>query len=120
MRLQARPALAPFDDASFLAFSYAYISLYTSTDVLILFGAVQITMILASLIFGNKLHFCEWVGILTAFLGFVYLVQPNLTTPSLKGFVLMTVSGIAWGIYTLKGKDSKQPIHDSASNFLYR
>lgn len=102
-----------------IAFSYAYISLDTGTGALILFGAVQITMILASLISGNKLHLFEWIGIVIAFLGFIYLVQPNLTTPSLKGFLLMTVSGIGWGIYTLRGKGSKQPIHDSASNFLY-
>ena len=100
-------------------FSYAYISLDTGTGALILFGAVQITMILASLIFGNKLHLVEWIGIASACLGFIYLVQPSLTTPSLTGFILMTVAGIAWGIYTLRGKGSKQAIQDSASNFFY-
>lgn len=102
-----------------IAFSYAYISLDTGTGALILFGAVQITMIVASLVSGNKLHFSEWIGIFIAFSGFVYLVLPNLTTPSVTGFLLMTVSGIAWGVYTMRGKGSKQPIHDSASNFLY-
>ena len=100
-------------------FSYAYISLNTGTGALILFGTVQITMILASLTSGNRLHFAEWGGIVTAFSGFIYLVKPSLTTPSLTGFILMTISGIAWGIYTLRGKGSKQPIHDSATNFLY-
>ncbi len=102
-----------------VTFSYAYISLDTGTGALILFGAVQITMILASLTFGNRLQVSEWMGIVTAFSGFVYLVKPSLTTPSLTGFILMTISGMAWGIYTLRGKGSKQPIHDSASNFLY-
>lgn len=102
-----------------VTFSYAYISLDTGTGALILFGAVQITMILASLIFGDKLHYSEWLGIILAFLGFIYLVLPSLTTPSLKGFILMTVSGIAWGTYTLRGKGTKQPISDSAANFCY-
>ena len=102
-----------------VTFSYAYISLDTGTGALILFGAVQITMILASLMFGNRLHLVEWIGIVSACLGFIYLVQPSLTTPSLTGFILMTVAGIAWGIYTLRGKGSKQAIQDSASNFFY-
>ena len=102
-----------------VTFSYAYISLDTGTGALILFGAVQITMILTNLILGNKLHLAEWIGMVTAFSGFIYLVQPGLTTPSFGGFILMSISGMAWGIYTLRGKKSKQPIHDSAVNFLY-
>lgn len=102
-----------------VTFSYAYISLDTGIGALILFGAVQITMILASLTSGNKLHVAEWIGMLTAFSGFVYLIKPSLTTPSLTGFILMTISGIAWGIYTLRGKKSQQPINDSTNNFLF-
>ena len=102
-----------------VAFSYAYLSLDTGTGALILFGAVQITMILASLLLGKKLHFAEWLGVIIAFAGFVYLVLPGVTTPSFKGFILMTLSGIAWGIYTLRGKGSQQPINDTAINFLY-
>ena len=102
-----------------VTFSYAYISLDTGTGALILFGAVQITMILASLIFGNKLHLAEWLGIISACSGFVYLIKPSLTTPSITGFILMTIAGIAWGIYTLRGKGSKQAIQDSAVNFFY-
>ncbi|TQV82661.1 DMT family transporter [Exilibacterium tricleocarpae] len=99
-------------------FSFAYISLDTGTGALILFGSVQITMILASLISGNKLHYSEWIGMLTAFCGFVYLIMPGLATPSLMGFILMTVAGIAWGIYTLAGRGSKNPLSDTAHNFL--
>lgn len=102
-----------------VTFSYAYISLDTGTGALILFGAVQITMVLASLLAGKKLHVLEVMGVATAFLGFIYLVKPSLSTPSITGFGLMTIAGIAWGIYTLRGKNSKQPINDSAINFLY-
>jgi drug/metabolite transporter (DMT)-like permease len=53
-----------------------------------------------------------------AFAGFVYLVAPTLTTPSLMGFILMTISGMAWGVYTLAGRTSKNPLSDTAYNFL--
>jgi drug/metabolite transporter (DMT)-like permease len=101
-----------------IAFSYAYISLDTGTGALILFGSVQITMILLSLISGTRLHFTEWAGVIIAFTGFVYLIMPGVTTPSTIGFLLMTAAGIAWGIYTLKGRSSKSPLFDTAYNFL--
>ena len=101
-----------------ITFSYAYISLDTGTGALILFGSVQITMILLSLISGTRLHYIEWAGVTIAFTGFVYLIMPGITAPSAIGFLLMTVAGIAWGIYTLKGHGSKNPLMDTAYNFL--
>ncbi len=101
-----------------ITFSFAYISLDTGTGALILFGSVQITMILLFLVSGNRLHFTEWIGVVTAFTGFVYLISPGVTSPSLLGFVLMTVSGSAWGIYTLKGRSSINSISDTAYNFF--
>ena len=101
-----------------ITFSFAYVTLETATGALILFGSVQITMILLSIFSGNRLHISEWVGMAIAFAGFVYLVLPGVTTPSVIGFFLMTVSGIAWGVYTLKGRGSKSPIMDTAYNFL--
>ena len=102
-----------------VTFSYAYLSLDTGTGALILFGAVQITMILASSLLGKQLYWAEWLGVAIAFLGFVYLVLPGITTPSFQGFILMTLAGGSWGIYTLQGKNSRQPIINSATNFLY-
>lgn len=99
-------------------FSFAYITLDTGTGALILFGAVQITMILLSLISGNRLHVTEWMGVAIAFIGFVYLVLPGVSTPSVAGFSLMTIAGVAWGIYTLKGKGSVNPLSDTAHNFV--
>ena len=101
-----------------ITFSLAYISLDTATGALILFGAVQITMILSSLIVGNRLHIIEWVGVSTAFGGFVYLVSPGVSAPSAEGFVLMAVAGVAWAGYTLKGRGSTQPLQDTAYNFM--
>jgi drug/metabolite transporter (DMT)-like permease len=101
-----------------IAFSYAYISLDTGVGALILFGAVQLSMILIGLFKGNKLHLAEWLGVLVAFTGFVYLVLPSLSTPSFLGFVLMTLAGFAWGIYSLLGRGSPSPIADTTYNFL--
>ncbi len=101
-----------------ITFSFAYISLDTGTGALILFGSVQLTMIITSLALGHKLHYSEWLGVLIAFLGFFYLVKPSLSTPSFTGFVLMVMSGIAWGGYTLKGRGSINPISDTRYNFL--
>jgi drug/metabolite transporter (DMT)-like permease len=101
-----------------VSFSFAYITLDTGTGALILFGAVQITMVLLSIISGTRLHFSEWLGITTAFTGFVYLVLPGVTTPSLTGFLLMTIAGIAWGIYTLMGRRSNSPLMDTGYNFF--
>jgi drug/metabolite transporter (DMT)-like permease len=101
-----------------VTFSFAYITLTTGTGALILFGSVQITMIFLALISGNRLHISEWMGVAIAFGGFVYLVLPGVNAPSGVGFLLMTIAGIAWGIYTLKGRSSDNPLMDTAYNFL--
>lgn len=101
-----------------IAFSIAYLDLDTGTGALILFGSVQLTMIIVGLLSGQKLHGVEWAGVIIAFAGFIYLVLPGLTTPSLLGFILMTLAGIAWGFYTLMGRGSENPMLDTAANFL--
>ncbi len=109
-------ALALFIYAS--CFSFGYLTLDTGVGALILFGAVQLTIIISSIFLGNRLHALEWGGIITSFTGFFYLVLPTLSTPSLWGFILMTLSGIAWGGYTLLGKSSKNPLADTTYNFV--
>ncbi len=99
------------------AFSYAYVSLDTGVGALILFTSVQLTMVVVSLIKGYRLQFTEWIGLAIAFSGFVYLVLPELTTPSLTGFILMFFSGTAWGFYTLAGRTSVDALKYTALNF---
>ena len=110
-----RPPLLLFVYA--ICFSLAYISLDTGTGAVILFGTVQLTIILAALATGDRLHSFEWAGIAIAFGGLVYLMWPALSTPTLSGFVLMTLAGVAWGGYTLLGKGSQQPLRDTRDNF---
>ncbi|HHS12278.1 MAG TPA: EamA family transporter [bacterium] len=100
------------------SFSYAYMTLNTGTGALILFGAVQITILLVYRVSGNRMAAAEWLGALAAFLGFVFLVLPGVTAPSLKGFILMSAAGAAWGFYTLGGRASESPMTDTAANFI--
>jgi len=102
-------------------FSYAYISLDTATGALVLFGSVQISMLVISIFRGNRLAWLEWLGMAASFAGFIYLVLPNVDNtiaPSITGIILMAGSGIAWGVYTLLGRNSKDPLCDTAYNFM--
>lgn len=100
-----------------LGFSFAYVSLDTGTGALILFGMVQVTMIGISVRRGNKLQVHEGLGVVIAFAGFTYLMLPGASAPSFSGFVLMAAAGIAWGLYTLAGTQSKHPLSDTTYNF---
>lgn len=100
------------------AFSFAYVQLETATGALILFGTVQLTMIGVSLWQGLRLKGLEQLGILLALASFLYLVLPGLATPSVTGFLLMTLSGLAWAGYTLAGRHSTQPLTDTTANFV--
>lgn len=111
------PPLMLFTYAS--TFSFAYMSLNTGTGALILYGAVQISMLSLSIINGHRPHISEWLGMSLAFTGFVYLMLPGADMPSLQGFILMSLSGIAWGIYSILGKQSQSPLFDTQRNFLY-
>ena len=102
-----------------IAFSFAYLSLSTGTGALILFGSVQVTIIVVALRSGERPSRLEWVGLILALGGLVYLVFPGLTAPSPLGSALMTIAGIAWGFYTLRGRGSQNPIGDTAGNFMY-
>ena len=102
-----------------ITFSFAYLSLSTGTGALILFGSVQVTMIVSALRSGERPRFMEWMGLLLALGGLVYLVFPGLTAPSPLGSTLMVVAGISWGFYTLRGRGSQNPLANTAGNFMY-
>jgi drug/metabolite transporter (DMT)-like permease len=101
-----------------IAFSFAYLSLSAGTGALILFGSVQVTMILAALRSGERPQLPEWLGVLLALGGLVYLVLPGLEAPPLPGSALMAMAGIAWGVYSLRGRGASSPLADTTGNFL--
>ncbi|HEX8733963.1 MAG TPA: DMT family transporter [Pyrinomonadaceae bacterium] len=101
-----------------ICFSLAYINLTTATGALILFGSVQLTMICAALVKGERPQILEWLGLFLALAGLVYLVFPGLSAPPPASCALMIAAGIAWGFYTLRGRGSRNPLADTTGNFL--
>ena len=101
-----------------VCFSFAYINLTTATGALILFGSVQLTMIIFALIKGERPRILEWIGLIIALGGLIYLVFPGLTAPPVFSSLLMSSAGIAWGFYTLRGKGSTNPLAETTGNFV--
>jgi drug/metabolite transporter (DMT)-like permease len=101
-----------------ICFSFAYIGLTAATGALILFSSVQFTMIAVALSRGERPGGLEWVGLVVALGGLVYLVFPGLSSPPLFASLLMAAAGIAWGFYTLRGKGSDDPLGDTTGNFI--
>ncbi|MDZ4360805.1 MAG: DMT family transporter, partial [Variovorax sp.] len=85
---------------------------------LILFGAVQLTMLGAGLGGGERFGVLAWFGFVLAAAGLVYLVSPGVAAPPLLGAVLMAVAGVAWGVYSLRGRGVADPLAATARNFL--
>jgi drug/metabolite transporter (DMT)-like permease len=100
------------------AFSFAYVALPAGTGALLLFGAVQATMILWGLRAGDRLNAPQLGGLLLAIGGLVALVFPGIAAPPLGSSVLMISAGVAWGVYSLRGKGARDPIGTTAGNFL--
>jgi len=98
-------------------FSFAYESLSTGTGALILFGAVQATMLIAAVLSGERPGWLQWLGLLTALGGLVYLVLPGVSAPDALGSALMTVAGVGWGFYSLRGRFTTDPLGETAGNF---
>jgi len=98
-------------------FSFAYLYLAAGTGALILFGAVQLTMFVAGIRSGERFRPLAWAGFTMAVGGLVFLLAPGVTAPSPVGGALMTVAGIAWGIYSLRGRGVANPLRATAANF---
>ena len=101
-----------------VTFSFAYVSLDTGTGALLLFGSVQISMIIVSVLRGQKLTRPELAGVLIAFLGLAYLLLPGAQVQTMLGFALMVVAGMSWAGYTLGGTSASDPLLETANNFV--
>ncbi len=117
LRLDARSAAALFVYAA--AFSFAYRELTAGTGALLLFGAVQVTMIGTGLFRGERPVAAEWLGLLVALGGLGWLVSPGLAAPPPVGAGLMALAGAAWGVYSLRGRKLGDPLQTTAANFLW-
>lgn len=99
-------------------FSFAYLTLPTGTGALVLFGAVQCTMIGAGIVTGERPRAPEWIGLAVAAGGVVYLNLPGLGAPSPLGVLLMGIAGAAWGLYSLRGRAAGPPLQRTAESFV--
>lgn len=101
-----------------VAFSFAYLSLSAGTGALLLFGAVQVTMIGRGLLAGERLRALQTVGLVLALSGLVGLLAPGISAPHPLGALLMIAAGIAWGLYSLRGRAESDALAANAGNFL--
>ncbi len=99
-------------------FSFAYVSLPAATGALLLFGAVQATMIAYGIRAGERLRAPQVCGLVLALGGLVGLLRPGASAPPLPGSLLMLSAGAAWGVYSLRGKGAGDPLRVTAGNFL--
>lgn len=101
-----------------ILFSFAYIELDTATGALILFGAIQLTMVVANFYYGYGINKGEAIGAIVAFSGLVYLMLPSAETPSFTAFVLMFIAGISTAIYTLCGRRTSDALRNAGFSFV--
>ncbi|MBD3584398.1 DMT family transporter [Salinimonas sp. HHU 13199] len=99
-------------------FSFAYVSMNTGTGALLLFGAVQITMLLQAIRKGETFSVLQWLGFFMAVAGLFILFLPGATVPPVIPALLMVSAGIAWGVYSLIGKSANRPLLMTAGNFV--
>jgi len=99
-------------------FSFAYVALGAGTGALLLFGAVQVTMILGGLLWGERPGLRVWLGWALACAGLFYLVMPGLESPPVLQAIMMLGAGVAWGVYSLSGKRNTNPTAATMRNFV--
>ena len=101
-----------------ILFSIAFLLIGAAVGALILFGAVQIAILSWAILKGDRPGVLEWTGLAMAGASLLYLVSPGLVAPHPIGAALMVVSGISWAAYTLIGRGSREPVRDTAGNFI--
>ncbi|HEY3858729.1 MAG TPA: DMT family transporter [Gammaproteobacteria bacterium] len=101
-----------------IAFSFAYLSLSAGTGALLLFGAVQASMLLMGILKGERPGPAQGLGLALALAGLVYLVLPGVEAPQPLGALLMVIAGVAWGVYSLRGRRAGDPMAATTGNFL--
>lgn len=99
-------------------FSFAYVGLGTASGALLLFVAVQATMIGYGAWHGERFSKQQLAGLLLAFAGLIGFFLPGLSTPPLMASLLMLGAGVAWGIYSLRGRQVSDAKFATAGNFL--
>lgn len=103
-----------------IAFSYSYVLIDTGVGALILFGVVQVVMISYAFFTKQQLNRFKIMGALIAFVGLIYLLAPSTQSQiSFEGALLMALSGVAWGVYSIVGKQTQHALINTSSNFTW-
>lgn len=116
VRMDVKSALALFSYA--ICFSFAYVTLNTATGALLVFSAVQLTMIGVGVWRGERSPPLVWLGAVLATGGLLYLLVPGVTAPPFLAAMSMIVAGISWGVYSLRGAGNSDPVTATAWNFI--
>lgn len=101
-----------------VAFTIAYTRIGAAVGALLLFGAVQITMTGTGLVRGERPKRIDWVGVALAIGGLLVLTLPGAAAPDVIGAALMLVAGACWGVYSLLGRTSRDPLATTSGNFV--
>ncbi|MGK3189219.1 DMT family transporter [Enterobacter soli] len=100
------------------SFSIAYVSLSTGTGALLLFGTVQLVMTVWGLVQGEKIAALKTIGIVWALAGITVLLLPGAERPSFLSSSMMVISGLAWALYSISGKNVTDAVASTAGNFI--
>lgn len=101
-------------------FSAAYIALPSGIGALVLFGCVQLTMLIAAYRAGETLSAVQIAGIILASLGLLWMLFPQNGLPPLPYWALafMAIAGAAWGLYSVLGKSAgSNPVLPTSGHF---
>ena len=109
-------ALALFVYAA--GFSFAYLQLDAASGALLLFGAVQTSMLGHGVWRGERLSLLQWVGVLLALTGLAILLLPGASAPPVQPALLMLLAGAGWALYSLRGRTAGDATRNTAGNFL--
>ena len=119
-KLRGRGVTGPLALFAYAApFSFAYLRIGAAVGALVLFGVVQLTMIGTGIARGERPSAVAWIGLALAAAGLLILTLPSVSRPDPLGVALMTVAGVAWGVYSLAGRRSGEPIAANARGFFW-
>lgn len=101
-----------------LAFSYAYLQIDAGIGALLLFGVVQLTMVLYGYWQGEQIGMYRGIGLCIALAGISVLLLPGTHAPDWGYALIMAISGLAWAGYSIAGRNMMQPIGSTLANFM--
>jgi drug/metabolite transporter (DMT)-like permease len=102
-----------------VGFSFAYLQLHAGTGALLLFGTVQVTMLSAALLQGERFPALAWAGMALAVAGLAVLLWPGTLAPDALAALLMVAAGLGWGVYSLRGRQASAPLAATARSFVW-